>query len=241
MTEDSERQKIVQAVRAYIAKERISREEFAERAKLGKSTVDKLVVGLFSEKTILQTQSRLNLDLLQTPAAGEVAGEEFGRYSRDETKNYIGDYVFARPTFVGDGTIHAFHMEILWDRDAAALVVRESARRKREGVQFGKIYIPRASMYIFILSNESGWLKKAILSQIDMYKRMRGVMLTMGHAFANVYAPVAMPVIMNKYEKIEDHMIGTIGSKAPMFAEYHRDLASVEKDQYARWVKLDPI
>jgi hypothetical protein len=36
----SDRQKIIQAVRAYMAKERISREEFATRAKLGKSTVD---------------------------------------------------------------------------------------------------------------------------------------------------------------------------------------------------------
>ena len=42
----SDRQKIIQAVRTYMAKERISREEFASRAKLGKSTVDKLVVGI---------------------------------------------------------------------------------------------------------------------------------------------------------------------------------------------------
>ena len=47
-------------------------------------------------------------------------------------------------------------------------------------LQFGKVYIPRASMHLFILSNEHGWLKSVILSQIDVYKRMKGIMLTMG-------------------------------------------------------------
>jgi predicted XRE-type DNA-binding protein len=56
---DKDRARIVQAIRSYIARERISREEFARRTKLGKSTVDKLVTGLFSEKTILQIESLL--------------------------------------------------------------------------------------------------------------------------------------------------------------------------------------
>ena len=56
---EADRKRIVQAIRSYIARERISRGEFAERTKLGKSTVDKLVVGLFSEKTILQIESQL--------------------------------------------------------------------------------------------------------------------------------------------------------------------------------------
>src|SRR6185436_13736877 len=195
--------RIVQAIRTYIARERISREEFARRTRLGKSTVDKLVVGIFSEKTILQIEAQTKISLLGSSPAVEAAGDDFGRYTKEDTKNYIGEYVFARPSFHEDGLIHAFHMEIVWDREAAALLVREAARGKQTPLQFGKIYIPRASMHLFILSNEHGWLKKVILSQLDVYKRMKGIMLTMGHAFGNLYTPVAMPVVMNRYDAIK--------------------------------------
>ena len=55
--DDPGRQNIAQAIRAYLARERISREEFARRTKLGKSTVDKLVTGLFSERTVIQVEA----------------------------------------------------------------------------------------------------------------------------------------------------------------------------------------
>lgn len=239
--DDADRKRIVQAIRTYIARERISRDEFAQRAKLGKSTVDKLVTGIFSEKTILQVESQIQINLLKTTVAGDVAGDEFGKYTREDTKNYVGDYIFARPSFHEDGLIHAFHMSIAWDREASALLVKEIGRGKTVPLQFGKIYIPRASLHIFILSNEQAWLKKVILSQIDVYKRMKGIMLTMGHAFANVYTPVAMPVIMNKYEKIEEHMVGKIEPRSRMYKDYNQDLRAVEQGQYAKWILLKDI
>jgi hypothetical protein len=236
--DDADRKRIVQAIRGYIARERISREEFAQRAKLGKSTVDKLVVGLFSEKTILQVEQQMGLSLLGPAAPVEMAAEEYGRYAREDTRHYVGRYVFARPSFRDDGIIHAFEMEVLWDKEASALVVREAAAGKKHAAQFGRIYIPRASMHLFILSNENGWLKKVILSQIDVYKCMKGIMLTMGHVFGNVYAPVAMPVIMNKYDKIEPRMLGALEPGAPAYADFERDLKAVEQEQYAKWIKL---
>ena len=45
-------------------------------------------------------------------------------------------------------------------------------------LQFGAIYIPRASMHIFVLSTQGAWVKNIILSQLDIYKRMKGLMLT---------------------------------------------------------------
>jgi hypothetical protein len=239
--DDRDRKRIVQAIRSYIARERMSRGAFAERTKLGKSTVDKLVVGLFSEKTILQIESQLKINLISANGGPtEVAAEELGRYTREETQNYVGDYVFARPSFHEDGLIHAFHMQVAWDGDASALLVREAARGKQTPLQFGKIYIPRASMHIFILSNEHGWLKKVILSQLDVYKRMKGIMLTMGHAFANLYTPVAMPVIMNRYDKIEADMVGQIDRGSRIYEEYHLDLEAVEQHQFAKWIRIKP-
>ena len=89
--EDADRKRIVQAIRTYIARERISREEFARRTRLGKSTVDKLVVGIFSEKTILQIEAQTKISLLGSSPAVEAAGDDFGRYTKEDTKNYIGE------------------------------------------------------------------------------------------------------------------------------------------------------
>lgn len=57
------RKQIAAALRDYLARERISREEFAFRTKLGKSTVDKLLVGLFSERTLAIVESYTKLSL----------------------------------------------------------------------------------------------------------------------------------------------------------------------------------
>jgi hypothetical protein len=232
-----DRQKIITAVRAYIAKERISREEFAARTRLGKSTVDKLVVGIFSEKTVLQVDAQLGTSFLSPSAAAEFATEEVGKYTYEDTKKYIGDYVFARPSFRNDDAIHAFHMGIEWDRSAKALLVKEKSKNKKV-LQFGTIYIPRASMHIFILSTQGGWVKSIILSQLDVYKRMKGLMLTMGRAFGNVYAPMAMPIIMNQYECVRDDMVGTIIPDSTVYREYLEDLRAVEQEQYAKWNRV---
>ena len=92
---DTDRDRIVQAIRTYIAKERISRDEFAQRAKLGKSTVDKLVVGLFSEKTILQIESLLKIKLVNSGIADEMAAEELGDI-REATHSTLWESTFLR-------------------------------------------------------------------------------------------------------------------------------------------------
>jgi hypothetical protein len=96
-------------------------------------------------------------------------------------------------------------------------------------------------MHLFILSNEQGWLKTVILSQIDVYKRMKGIMLTMGNAFGKVYAPVAMPVIMNKYDTVTKDMVDKIDPSSRMYEEYNQDLLSVEQDRYAKWIRIAQI
>jgi adenylate cyclase len=55
--------RIAAALKDYLARERISREEFAWRTKLGKSTVDKLLTGLFSERTLSIVEAHTGLAL----------------------------------------------------------------------------------------------------------------------------------------------------------------------------------
>jgi adenylate cyclase len=57
------RKRVAGAPKDYLARERISREQFAFKTKLGKSTVDKLLTGLFSEKTLAVVVSHTGLSL----------------------------------------------------------------------------------------------------------------------------------------------------------------------------------
>lgn len=58
-----ERKRIAAAIKDHLARERISRKQFAFKTKLGKSTVDKLLIGLFSDKTLAIVESHTNLPL----------------------------------------------------------------------------------------------------------------------------------------------------------------------------------
>jgi TolB-like protein/Tfp pilus assembly protein PilF len=58
-----DRKRIAGAIRDYLARQRISREQFAFKTKLGKSTVDKLLIGLYSERTLSIVEGHTGLSL----------------------------------------------------------------------------------------------------------------------------------------------------------------------------------
>jgi adenylate cyclase len=58
-----ETKRVAGAIRDYLARERMSREQFAFKTKLGKSTVDKLLTGLYSERTLVIVETHTGLRL----------------------------------------------------------------------------------------------------------------------------------------------------------------------------------
>jgi adenylate cyclase len=67
------RRRVAGALKDYLARERISREQFAFKTKLGKSTVDKLLIGLFSDKTLSVVEGHTGLSLRPLLGAGAEA------------------------------------------------------------------------------------------------------------------------------------------------------------------------
>lgn len=57
------RKRIAATIKDHLARERISREQFAFKTKLGKSTVDKLLIGLFSDRTLSVVEGHTKLPL----------------------------------------------------------------------------------------------------------------------------------------------------------------------------------
>ena len=68
-----DKKRITTEIRDYLARQRISREQFAHQTKLGKSTVDKLLTGLFSERTLVIVESHTGLKLREKPDAASSA------------------------------------------------------------------------------------------------------------------------------------------------------------------------
>ncbi len=69
METPEDRKRVAALLRDHLARERLSREEFAFRTKLGKSTVDKLLTGLFSDRTLAVVEARTGLTLRGTLGA----------------------------------------------------------------------------------------------------------------------------------------------------------------------------
>ena len=68
-----DKKRITAEIRDYLARQRISREQFAFKTKLGKSTVDKLLTGLFSDRTLAIVESHTGLKLREKPDAASSA------------------------------------------------------------------------------------------------------------------------------------------------------------------------
>jgi hypothetical protein len=46
-----------------------------------------------------------------------------------------------------------------------------------------------------------------------------------------------VPVIMNKHSKVEAHMVGQISPGGPLYKTYQTELAAVEAEGFAKWVR----
>ena len=70
--------RIAALVRDYLARERITRAKFAFETKLGRATVDKLLVGLFSERTLSIVEAHTGLPIHAMRASKSVEGQASG-------------------------------------------------------------------------------------------------------------------------------------------------------------------
>ena len=94
---DDRNRQIARLIRDHIARERMSREEFAHRTRLGKSTVDKLLTGLFSDRTLAIVEAQTGLRLRGAPAEPAMADQPsiavlpFTNMSGDPGQDHVAD------------------------------------------------------------------------------------------------------------------------------------------------------
>jgi adenylate cyclase len=99
-----DRRQIADIVRTYLARERISRDEFAHRARLGRSTVDKLLVGLFSDRTLAVVEATTGLELQGQVAAPALPDAPPGTIAATGAEDAAPSIAVLPFTFMGEAS-----------------------------------------------------------------------------------------------------------------------------------------
>ena len=228
---------VATALREYMKQKGYDRYRLADKVNLSKSTIDKMLVGIYSDRALARVESKTGVPFGPRTVAAGRASDALGGYFRADFEHYIGDYLFARPASSDPSHLQLYPFHIDWDADQPGLSMRQGGAEK---AQVGFLSIPRASMHIFVTSNDGGWIKLIAISQLDIENKMFGLLLTAGTVLGGVYIPISLPVVLRKVAKAEE-LMGAPRVVLPKDEEYAAllgDLKRVTADGYARTVSF---
>ena len=141
-----------------------------------------------------------------------------GAYTRAAVDHYIGSYLTLRPSFSQPGAIVAYRTDITWDPEWPSLLFQERDRPDAPYSHRGRLYIPASSMFIHLVSLTKGAMRMVVVSQVDRFGEMRGIITTL-HKHGAMLVPVATPIVYAKRESF-DGPFGTIGTDSPAYKGY---------------------
>jgi hypothetical protein len=235
--EEADRKRIGQAVKEHIAREGISREEFAFRVKIPKATIDKLVIGIFSEKTLARLERAVGRAFRKAGSPLSRAADALGGYLHSDYKHLEGRYLMVRPAFDDTQFICVFPMQIEWDDVYPGLSL---TGKSEEGLEkSGYISIPKNSQYLFVTSNELGWQSVLIMSLVNDDDILRGGLFTLGNIGGNNYVPVFAPVALQAARSTSERPC-LIAPADPQYADLTRLLAGVWSNKFVRAIGRNP-
>ena len=106
---------IAQALRAEMARRRMTQESLAVLTGLSLATVGRTLRGKFRPETILLIESKLDVPLRGgASTAATVAATEFGSYHYDAVAHLTGDYLCARRSFSKASHLALYPITIRW-------------------------------------------------------------------------------------------------------------------------------
>ena len=167
---------------------------------------------------------------------GVVAPVYMGAYTRGGVDHYLGSFLTLRPSFSQPGAIVAYRTDVTWDPEWPSLLFQERDRPDAPYSHRGRLYIPASSSFIHLVSLTKGAMRMVVVSQIDRFGEMRGIITTL-HKHGAMLVPVATPIVYAKRETF-DGPFGTIGAQSPAFREYKTALGDTVAQGYARLVGL---
>jgi hypothetical protein len=165
---------------------------------------------------------------------GVVAPLYMGAYTRGAVDHYIGSYLTMRSSFSRPGCIVAYRTDVTWDPDWPSLLFQERDRPDAPYSHRGRLYIPSSSMFIHLVSLTKGAMRMVVVSQVDRFGEMRGIITTI-HKHGAMLVPVATPIVYARREAFDGNL-GDITAASPLYAAYKKALEETVSEGYARLV-----
>ena len=230
--------------------------ELADAADCHEKTVQNLLSGrTVRDQTLFDVCMVLGLDFESVKIAWTGSDTEpvapanntdmaplyMGGYTRQVVDHYIGSYLTLRPAFDASPQIIAFRTDIFWSDLASALCFREKDRPDDAYSHRGHLYIPTSSMFIHLVSLTKGAMRMVLVSQIDQFGMMRGIISTLNKAIGSAFTPVAAPIIYERIEDVEAPSYGTIAADHDAFAGYQAKLLQATEQQYVRLLGMNSL
>jgi hypothetical protein len=244
---------LVQIKTAMIEK-KLTQAELADAADCHEKTIQNLLGGRsVRDQTLFDVCMVLGLDFDNVKTAwdgatataapmdlagsgGHVAPVYMGAYTRAGVDHYIGSFLTLRPSFSKPDTIIAYRTDISWDPEWPSLLFQERDRPDAPYSHRGRLYIPSSSMFIHLVSLTKGAMRMIVVSQVDRFGEMRGIITTL-HKHGAMLLPVATPIVYARREDFAD-ACGSITDKSAAYAGYRKMLEDTVAEGYARLVGL---
>ncbi len=241
---EAQSRSIAAAVREALALRRMSRQALADRAKISLSTLEKALSGRrpFTLATTVRLEDALGLRFRDLDGAGAgpngLAPDELGSYSHAAVEWIEGRYLTLRPSFGEAGAVYAYRIDIAWDEGASRLVFREAERLDTPFTQAGLVAIPHQSGHIYLVTNQHGQHRLAVLSRPTISGEMYGILTTLQAGRGALLTPVSTPIVLVPAGvDIPGGMtFGRVSPHQACHAHYRRYLDRVTEDMFALFI-----
>jgi hypothetical protein len=121
-----------------------------------------------------------------------------------------GQYLTLRPSFGTPGGIYAYLTTIQWLPDKRHLGFAESQRLDARFEQAGHVSMPNLSGHIYLVTNETGQHRLAILARPTIDGVLYGVLTTLQVGSGSQLVPVACAIALRKSAGQSDFPIGLL-------------------------------
>jgi transcriptional regulator with XRE-family HTH domain len=239
---------IAAMVREEIARQRLSREQVAQAARISISTLEKGLSGQrpFTLATLVRLETALGLSLRAAaigptapapiPSHG-VAPDELGNYTRASVRWLEGRYLTVLPSFSERGAIYAYRTDIRWDDAEARLKFHEAERLDPDFTQFGDVSVPLQSGHVYLVTNRHGQHRLVVLARPAITGEMHGLLTTLQAGKGSHLSPVAVPIVLSPLKgSAATPAYGRIRPGDGAFSDYRRLLRRAVDDGYCRFV-----
>jgi DNA-binding Xre family transcriptional regulator len=248
----SARDSVLTQIKTAMIEKKLTQAELADAADCHEKTIQNLLGGRsVRDQTLFDVCMVLGLDFDKlkgawdgggngTPAdlvgeGGHVAPVYMGAYTRAGVDHYIGSYLTIRPSFSQSGSIIAYRTDISWDPEWPSLLFQECDRPDAPYSHRGRLYIPSSSMFIHLVSLTKGAMRMVVVSQVDRFGEMRGIITTL-HKHGAMLVPVATPIVYARRETFPN-AFGEIAPNNPTYPALKQMLEATVSEGYARLVE----